>query len=123
MYHGLCDDLARVVHIYELSIPILMVIWLGEFRVGTVILGITVTVGYGLFSIGVLPAGILVDRFGSRELVLICLAGIGWRVPPVEHGTRNRDDHDRPLCLGNRRNRLLSGRLLPDLNRHQTAWH
>ncbi|OIB58785.1 MFS transporter [Natrialba sp. SSL1] len=66
-----------VVHTYELSIPILMVIWLTEFSVSTAILGTVVAVGYGLFGIGALPAGILVDRFGSRELVLACLAGMG----------------------------------------------
>ncbi|EMA41012.1 MFS transporter [Halobiforma nitratireducens] len=66
-----------VVHTYELSIPILMVIWLAEFGVGTAILGTAVAVGYGLFGIGALPAGVLVDRFGSRELVLVCLAGMG----------------------------------------------
>ncbi|OIB58758.1 MFS transporter [Natrialba sp. SSL1] len=66
-----------VVHTYELSIPILMVIWLTEFSVSTAILGTAVAVGYGLFGIGALPAGILVDRFGSRELVLVCLAGMG----------------------------------------------
>ncbi|ADD06082.1 major facilitator superfamily transport protein [Natrialba magadii ATCC 43099] len=66
-----------VVHTYELSIPILMVIWLTEFSVSTAILGSAVAVGYGLFGVGALPAGILVDRFGSRELVLVCLAGMG----------------------------------------------
>ncbi|ELY92094.1 major facilitator superfamily protein [Natrialba hulunbeirensis JCM 10989] len=66
-----------VVHTYELSIPILMVIWLAEFSVSTAILGTVVAVGYGLFGLGALPAGILVDRFGSRELVLACLAGMG----------------------------------------------
>ncbi|RKD88014.1 MFS transporter [Halopiger aswanensis] len=66
-----------VVHTYELSIPILMVIWLGEFSVSTAVLGAVVSVGYGLFGIGALPAGVLVDRFGSRELILVCLAGMG----------------------------------------------
>ncbi|AFZ72135.1 MFS transporter [Natronobacterium gregoryi] len=66
-----------VVHTYELSIPILMVIWITEFGVSTAILGTAVAVGYGLFGIGALPAGVLVDRFGSRELVLACLAGMG----------------------------------------------
>ncbi|SDQ33090.1 MFS transporter [Natronobacterium texcoconense] len=66
-----------VVHTYELSIPILMVIWIGEFGLTTAVLGTAVAVGYGLFGIGALPAGVLVDRFGSRELVLACLAGMG----------------------------------------------
>ncbi|QFU84599.1 MFS transporter [Natronorubrum aibiense] len=66
-----------VVHTYELSIPILMVIWLSEFGLSTAILGTAVAVGYGLFGVGALPAGVLVDKFGSRELVLVCLAGMG----------------------------------------------
>lgn len=66
-----------VVHTYELSIPILMVIWLADFGLSTAILGTAVAVGYGLFGIGALPAGVLVDKFGSRELVLVCLAGMG----------------------------------------------
>ncbi|ELY92642.1 MFS transporter [Natrialba taiwanensis] len=66
-----------VVHTYELSIPILMVIWLAEFSVNTAVLGVAVSVGYALFGLGALPAGILVDRFGSRELVMGCLAGMG----------------------------------------------
>ena len=66
-----------VVHTYELSIPILMVIWLSDFGLSTAILGTAVAVGYGLFGIGALPAGVLVDKFGSRELVLVCLAGMG----------------------------------------------
>ncbi|ELY38912.1 MFS transporter [Natronorubrum tibetense] len=66
-----------VVHTYELSIPILMVIWLADFGLSTAILGTAVAVGYGLYGIGALPAGVLVDKFGSRELVLVCLAGMG----------------------------------------------
>ncbi|WP_440767234.1 MFS transporter [Natronorubrum sp. DTA7] len=66
-----------VVHTYELSIPIMMVIWLSDFGLSTAILGTAVAVGYGLYGIGALPAGVLVDKFGSRELVLICLAGMG----------------------------------------------
>ncbi|APW96239.1 MFS transporter [Halobiforma lacisalsi AJ5] len=66
-----------VVHTYELSIPILMVIWLTEFDVTTAVLGTAVAIGYGLFGLGALPAGVLADKFGSRELVLACLAGMG----------------------------------------------
>ncbi len=66
-----------IVHTYELSIPILMVLWLSEFSVSTALLGTVVAVGYGLFGVGALPGGILVDRFGSQELVTACLAGMG----------------------------------------------
>lgn len=66
-----------MVHTYELSIPILMTIWLLEFGTSTAVLGIAVAVGYGLFGIGALPGGLLVDRFGSRTLISACLAGMG----------------------------------------------
>jgi len=66
-----------IVHTYELSIPILVVIWLMEFPVSTAILGGVVSIGYALFGIGALPGGILADRFGSRTLILTCLGGMG----------------------------------------------
>ncbi|WP_345785877.1 MFS transporter [Halomontanus rarus] len=66
-----------LVHTYELSIPILMTIWLLEFSTTAATLGYVVTVGYGLFGVGALPGGILVDRYGSRALICVCLAGMG----------------------------------------------
>ena len=66
-----------MVHIYELSIPILMTVWLLEFSTTTAVLGTAVAVGYGLFGVGALPGGLLVDRFGSRRLISLCLAGMG----------------------------------------------
>ena len=66
-----------MVHVCELSIPILMTIWLLEFSTNAAVLGWAVAVGYGLFGAGALPGGLLVDRFGSRTLVSACLAGMG----------------------------------------------
>jgi len=66
-----------LVHTYELSIPILVVIWLLEFSVSTASLGLVVTVGYALFGIGALPGGVLVDRYSSRALIIACLGGMG----------------------------------------------
>ncbi len=66
-----------MVHTYELSIPILMTIWLLEFSTTAAVLGVAVAVGYGLFGVGALPGGLLVDRFGSRLLISACLAGMG----------------------------------------------
>ena len=66
-----------MVHTYELSIPILMTLWLTEFSTSTALLGALVSVGYGLYGVGALPAGILADRWGSRRLIVICLAGMG----------------------------------------------
>ncbi|WP_199243352.1 MFS transporter [Halopenitus persicus] len=66
-----------LVHTYELSIPILMTVWLTEFSVTAAVLGAVVTVGYGLFGVGALPGGLLVDRLGSRRLIVGCLFGMG----------------------------------------------
>ncbi len=76
-----------MVHTYELAIPIFVTIWLVEFSVidlgiatfdvTTATLGIVVTVGYGLFGLGALPGGVLVDRLGSRKLITACLLGMG----------------------------------------------
>ncbi|MDQ2052528.1 MFS transporter [Natronolimnohabitans sp. A-GB9] len=65
-----------LVHTYELSIPILMTVWLTEFSTTAATLGLIVTVGYGLFGVGALPAGVLVDQYGSKPLILMCLAGM-----------------------------------------------
>jgi len=66
-----------LVHTYELSVPILMTVWLLEFSTTAAALGVAVAVGYGLFGAGALPGGLLVDRFGSRTLISACLAGMG----------------------------------------------
>ncbi|GAB7010022.1 MFS transporter [Halorubrum trueperi] len=65
-----------LVHTYELSIPILLTVWIAEFSTTAATLGVVVTIGYGLFGVGALPGGILVDRFGSKPLILACLAGM-----------------------------------------------
>ncbi|MFW5978364.1 MAG: MFS transporter, partial [Halohasta sp.] len=66
-----------MVHCYELSVPILLTVWLQEFSTTAAVLGGSVAVGYGLFGVGALPGGVLVDRFGSRRLIIACLAGMG----------------------------------------------
>ena len=76
-----------MVHTYELSIPIFVSIWLVEFEVlplgvtqlevTAATLGVVVTAGYGLFGVGSLPGGVLVDRIGSARLIAVCLFGMG----------------------------------------------
>jgi MFS family permease len=75
------------VHTYEMVIPLFVVDWLVEFDVfalgpadlpvTTATVGVVVTLGYGLFGLGALPGGVLVDRVGSRRLITACLLGMG----------------------------------------------
>ncbi|WP_436931289.1 MFS transporter [Halosimplex halobium] len=75
------------VHTYEMTVPLFVVVWLAEFDaiplgvasvdVTTATVGVVVTLGYGLFGLGALPGGVLVDRVGSRRLISACLLGMG----------------------------------------------
>ena len=65
-----------LVHWFETSIPIFLVVWLAEFDVSVVLWGLVVAAGYAPFGIGALPAGILADRYGPKRLIVLCLAGM-----------------------------------------------
>ncbi|QCS42507.1 MFS transporter [Natrinema versiforme] len=66
-----------MVHTYELSIPILMLLWVGEFSISIGSLAVVVSAGYAMFGLGALPSGILADIYGSRTLIVCCLVGMG----------------------------------------------
>ncbi|WP_243641429.1 MFS transporter [Natrarchaeobius halalkaliphilus] len=66
-----------LVHTYELTIPIFMVVWLVEFSATEALLGVVVAVGYALFGIGALPSGVISDKYGSQNLIAVCLVGMG----------------------------------------------
>ncbi|SEO10271.1 Sugar phosphate permease [Halorientalis persicus] len=84
---GLVTVAHAMVHTYELSIPVLIPIWLTEFSVIDVglaqvpvneaTIGALVTVGFALFGLGALPSGVLVDRIDARVLITACLVGMG----------------------------------------------
>ncbi|WP_226480509.1 MFS transporter [Natrinema amylolyticum] len=65
-----------LVHWFETSIPIFLVVWLTEFDVGVSLFGIVVALGYAPFGLGALPGGILADRYGTKRLVVGCLVGM-----------------------------------------------
>ncbi|KAB1198864.1 MULTISPECIES: MFS transporter [Haloferax] len=75
-----------MVHTYELSIPIFVAIWLREYTtidlgltaipVTTASLGVMAGLGFALFGLGALPGGVLVDRLGSKRLIVGCLVGM-----------------------------------------------
>ena len=64
-------------HLYELTIPLFVVVWLETFDVSAALLGTVVAVGYGLIGVGALPSGVLADRYGSKRLVVLSMAGMG----------------------------------------------
>ncbi|WP_423746140.1 MFS transporter (plasmid) [Haladaptatus sp. SPP-AMP-3] len=66
-----------MVHTYELSLPILIPVWLVEFGASKATLGVVLSLGYALFGIGALPGGVLSDSYGSRRLIVACLLGMG----------------------------------------------
>lgn len=66
-----------IFHTYELSIPIFIVIWLDVFEVSAFVLGVVVSIGYGLIGIGAIPSGLLSDAYGSRQLIVASVIGMG----------------------------------------------
>lgn len=64
-------------HVYELTIPLFVVIWLDAFDVSAAVLGTVVAVGYALIGVGALPSGALADRIGSKRLVVVSMLGMG----------------------------------------------
>lgn len=63
-------------HLYEMVIPLFVVIWLDVFDVSAAVLGTVVAVGYGLIGVGALPSGALADRYGSKRLVVLSMVGM-----------------------------------------------
>ena len=59
-----------VFHTYELSIPLFIVVWLDVFDVSAFVLGVVVSIGYGLIGVGAIPSGSLSDTYGSRRLII-----------------------------------------------------
>jgi MFS family permease len=65
-----------IVHVFELSIPVFIPIWIDQFGVTPATIGVVVSAGYTLFGLGAIPGGILADRYGSTRLILLCVLGM-----------------------------------------------
>jgi MFS family permease len=84
---GLVMVAHALVHTYELSVPILVGVWLerfetldlvvAEFAVTPAVVGVVVGTGYALFGLGALPGGVAADVVGSRRLITASLLGMG----------------------------------------------
>lgn len=66
-----------MLHSFEMSIPILVVIWIDAFQATEAAMGLVV--GTGLASVGVFApfTGNFSDRYGSKRLVTISMLGMG----------------------------------------------
>ena len=64
-----------LIHIFELSVPALLWMIQSEFGSSDLQMGKVATFYALLFGVGSLPAGWLVDKIGSRSLLLLCLFG------------------------------------------------
>lgn len=65
------------VHATELAIPIFIPLWMAEFGESAAVIGIVVSIGYALYGIGAVPAGVATDEYGSMQLILLSLVGMG----------------------------------------------
>ena len=66
-----------LLHTHELSIPIFITVWLEQFSTTQAVLGSLAMIGYGLFGLGGVPAGIASDKFPPKRLLILDLCGIG----------------------------------------------
>ena len=64
-------------HVYELSIPLFVVVWLDAFSASPATMGTIVGAGYALVGVGSLFSGALADAYGSKRLVLASMLGMG----------------------------------------------
>jgi MFS family permease len=64
-------------HFYQLSLPPLLLIWRAEFGVSFAALGLIVTLFALATGLAQIPAGILVDKFGARPMLVGGLIVVG----------------------------------------------
>jgi len=72
---GITSASHALIHICELSVPPLLVLLQREFSATDFELGQVVGLYGLLYGLGALPAGVLVDRIGSKRLLIACLWG------------------------------------------------
>lgn len=65
------------IHVFELAVPALLLLIQREFGAGDFQMGRLVALYGLLFGLGALPAGVLVDRLGSRAPLMACMWGSG----------------------------------------------
>lgn len=66
-----------LVHIFELTYPAVLVLVVKEFQAGEFAAGMVAMVFGFAFGLTALPAGFLVDRVGSKRIIVLMLLGAG----------------------------------------------
>lgn len=64
-------------HLYELAIPLFIVIWLDVFETSPAVVGTLVGIGLALIGVGAVVSGVLADEYGSKTLVTASVLGMG----------------------------------------------
>lgn len=64
-------------HLYELAIPLFIVIWLSAFDTSPAVIGTLVGIGLALIGLGAIVSGVLADEYGSKTLVTASILGMG----------------------------------------------
>lgn len=64
-------------HIYTLTLPAVLILLKGEFGLNDYYAGALATLLNFAFGLGSLPAGVIVDRVGSKRMLLVFLVGAG----------------------------------------------
>lgn len=65
-----------MVHTFELSIPILIPVWIAEFGLTPSTIGLVVGAGYALFGFGSVPAGLVSDVYRAKPMIAFSFAGM-----------------------------------------------
>lgn len=66
-----------LVHAVILSIPLFVPLWLSTYGVSRYTVGLVVTLMVGLYGVLAVPAGVLSDRWGAHQFIVLFLAGTG----------------------------------------------
>lgn len=66
-----------IFHLYELAIPLFIVIWLSAFNTSPAVIGTLVGVGLASIGFGAIVSGVLADKYGSKTLVSASILGMG----------------------------------------------
>jgi len=65
-----------LVHTFELSIPVLIPVWIEQFGLTPSTIGLIAGAGYALFGFGSVPAGVVSDIYSAKPMIALCFGGM-----------------------------------------------